>query len=253
MCAPFAKVLLLPGVVLSTKPFFQDIESSGMIVLDSGSYDTRVGIGGERSPQAVFRTLVGRPGCAPTAARDAGCFRKGYIVGNEAKEKDALLRLNSPISPENSPATECRNERDHYSHGGLVTNWDDMEKVWHHAFFEQLRVQPEDHYVVLTQPALSTIVQGEKVLQVLFETFSVKGVYFVPSPVSALLSQGRETGTVVDCGHSHTTVSAVHEGVLIPGCLHREPIGGSTLNSMIERNILRVTPASGNMCSGQTP
>lgn len=28
---------------------------------------------------------------------------------------------------------------------GVVTNWDDMEKIWHHLYFNELRVVPEEH------------------------------------------------------------------------------------------------------------
>eukprot|EP01084_Bolivina_argentea_P072082 130916_1 len=33
---------------------------------------------------------------------------------------------------------------------GIVTNWDDMEKIWHHTFYNELRIQPEEHSVLLS-------------------------------------------------------------------------------------------------------
>lgn len=33
---------------------------------------------------------------------------------------------------------------------GLVTNWDDMEKIWHHAFYDRLKVYPEEQPLLIT-------------------------------------------------------------------------------------------------------
>ena len=32
---------------------------------------------------------------------------------------------------------------------GLIENWDSMEKLWQRAFFQYLRCDPEEHYVML--------------------------------------------------------------------------------------------------------
>merc|ERR1712080_348227 len=34
-------------------------------------------------------------------------------------------------------------------HHGIITNWDDMEKIWHHTFYNELRVAPEEQPVLL--------------------------------------------------------------------------------------------------------
>ena len=39
--------------------------------------------------------------------------------------------------------------------GGIVTHWDDMEAIWHHAFFNELRVCPEEHPIILTEAPLN--------------------------------------------------------------------------------------------------
>ena len=49
---------------------------------------------------------------------------------------------------------------------GIVTNWDDMEKIWHHIFYNELRVTPDDHPVLLTEPPMNPKSNKEKMAEV---------------------------------------------------------------------------------------
>jgi len=83
---------------------------------------------------------------------------------------------------------------------GLVKHWDDMEKVWHHTFYEELQVAPEEHPVLMTEAPLNPKENREKITEVLFETFNVPAFYLSISSVLALYASGKTTGTIVESG-----------------------------------------------------
>src|SRR5688572_26160417 len=100
------------------------------IVIDNGSSSVKAGLAGDDKPQTVFPSLLGRP-----IRRGAlACMGlKDVFVGKEAQEKRSILALKYPVV------------------NGVVVDWDDMEMIWHHTFYNDLQKSPDEHPVMLTE------------------------------------------------------------------------------------------------------
>jgi hypothetical protein len=109
---------------------------------------------------------------------------------------------------------------------GIVQDWDAMERIWHHTFYNELRVAPEEQPVLLTEAPLNPKANRERVTQIMFETFHFPAMYIGLAPVLALYASGLVTGCVLDCGDGVTSVVSVVEGFVLPHAIARIDVGG---------------------------
>jgi actin-related protein len=121
------------------------------VVIDNGSGMVKAGFSGEDGPRSVFPAIVGRPKFSNTMQ---GVAMKDDYIGDEAMAKKGVLNLTYPIS------------------AGIVDSWEDMEKVWNHTFYNELRVKPNEiHGVLLTEAPRNPKTNRERMTQIMFETF----------------------------------------------------------------------------------
>jgi actin-related protein len=60
---------------------------------------------------------------------------------------------------------------------GVVINWDDMVKIWHHTLYDWLQVAPEERPVLLTEAALNPKANREKMTEVWKIVFSYRSCF----------------------------------------------------------------------------
>jgi actin len=118
---------------------------------------------------------------------------------------------------------------------GIVTNWEDMELIWHEVFYNELRVDPAENPVLLTEAPLNPKANRERTIQLLFETFRVPSLYLAIGPVLALYSAGRETGIVLEAGDSATHAVPAYEGHSFPHAIRVLNLGGRDLTVWWEK------------------
>jgi len=195
------------------------------VIIDNGSGHVKAGIAGQEAPSCIFPALVGRP---KHDAMMPGSASKDYFMGEEALSKRGVLSLSYPLEH------------------GIVKDWTDMEKVWHHTFFDALRVNPEEHACVVSEAPMNPKKNRERMVEMLFEKFSVPSTYIVIQAVMSLYSYGRTTGAVVDSGDGVTHTVPVYEGYALPHAIQRLDLAGRDLS---EYMIKVLTESGYNMTS----
>jgi len=61
---------------------------------------------------------------------------------------------------------------------GLVTDWDVVEKLWFHVFYERMNMDPKEHPILLAESSFNTVANREKATEIAFEKFET-GAMFV--------------------------------------------------------------------------
>ena len=94
------------------------------IVLDNGSGTIRAGFAGDDVPKCTFPSWVGRPKHTRVLA---GALEGELFIGEKAaSEYRGLLKIRYPLEH------------------GIVTDWDDMEKIWEYVYAEGLKSLSEE-------------------------------------------------------------------------------------------------------------
>lgn len=180
------------------------------IVIDNGTGFTKAGFGGEDAPRIVFPTVVGRPKNNLEIIQEKDCY-----IGEEIRLKMDLLDLKYPME------------------NGFIKNWDDMEKLWFHTFYNEIKVEPEEFSVLLSETPLNPRSSREKTIQIMFESFSIAGFHTSFQSLLSLYTAGKTTGLVFESGDGCSYSSCIYDGYDLYHSIIRSDLSGRDLTEYL--------------------
>lgn len=196
------------------------------LIIDLGTQYCKCGYAGEPRPTYFISSTVGkRCGCSEGGAADAGDTRRDTLVGHE------LL-----LHPETPP--KLVNPLQH----GAVVDWDCAQSICDYVFHTAMKIAPEEHAVLVSDPPLSPKSNREKYAELLFETFGVPAMHIACQSLLSIYSYGKTSGLVVESGHGVSHVVPISEGDVLPGLTVRADYAGSDLT----RYLLRLLNQAGH-------
>ncbi|KAI0126413.1 actin family [Xylariales sp. AK1849] len=206
------------------------------LVLDAGYCYTRAGFAGEDVPKSVLPSFYGSVG-----GRE--------IFGDECLIPRADFEIKNYMSQSES----------------VVEDWDAATKIWEHMLIKRLQPDREmpptknglndpaadgegdvamedtesqekplaENPVLMTEAPWNAGKAREKAIEIAMENWGCPAFWLIRTPVCAAFAAGKTVALVVDVGGASTSVTAVHDGMILKRSVQRSPVGGLWLSSQI--------------------
>ena len=177
------------------------------IVLDLGTGFLKAGFSTSPIPDFVLPNAVGRP----ILRSDESFARqkiKDIMICDEITPVRQYLDLTFPVEH------------------GVIKNWDDESEVLNYLFKEKLKINNEDHQVLITEAPMNPLENRKKIFEIFFEKFNFPAIQMAPQALLVLYAQGLVTGVVVDSGDGVTHIMPIFENYLLSHLVGRMDIAG---------------------------
>ncbi|EIW83785.1 actin-like ATPase domain-containing protein [Coniophora puteana RWD-64-598 SS2] len=169
------------------------------VVIDPGSRIWKVGFSGEGKPREVFYA-------EPEGSGSLWNLERAADVG-ERTEEDRTLEAN-------------------------------LERCMRFVFHKALLTDPKSRKIILVEQPLMPIYIKDMIARILFNNLQVPSISFASSHLLSLLSVGRITGLVLDCGHLESTALPIFAARPLYPHLRTTPLAGSRLSSHLRALLL---------------
>ena len=233
------------------------------LVLDAGYCHTRAGFAGEDVPKSILPSFYGNLKSANTESTTTSyrhlfgeeCLipRDGLEVKNYMSRSDGIVEdwdvaidmwehmLIKRLQPEIQTSPDKNGLNDPVADGEGDVAMEDAATAAT-ATIEGAEKPLAENPLLMTEPPWNPTKAREKAIEIAMESWGCPAFWLSRTPVCAAFAAGKATALVIDVGGSGTSVTAVHDGMVLKRSVQRSAVGGLWLSSQIRHMWERADP-----------
>lgn len=173
------------------------------IVLDSGSYSTRIGYAGDDFPKVIQSSVYLK---TPTKTLFGGAIE--------------LPRLKQEVIP--------------IMKESVISDWEGALAMYKYYFNDVMKIDYQEQPILITEPVWTTKDYRQQLVETFYEEFNFPALYLARTPACVSFQQGRLSCLVVDIGHDQVSVVPVVDGICLLKNSMKTNYGGQYLNDQIQ-------------------
>ena len=178
-----------------------------IFILENGSYSIKAGFSGDDEPKSIIRNIIGRDINDP--------YRKVFVGKDTINNEN--LQLSYPIQR------------------GLYTNINDLEHLYNEIIYNQLKIDPKDFSLLISESILNNKDKRQKILQLIFETFQFPSLYFNISSFFLSKINNILNGICLQSGGGFTSILPIVDGYPIQHAIQTSKLSGNILDNFMEK------------------
>ncbi|WVO20992.1 uncharacterized protein IAS62_002294 [Cryptococcus decagattii] len=226
------------------------------LVLDFGSYTTRAGYAGEDCPRVVCPSFYGYTN-DPSSSGSNGNL-SGEIVANKENGED--VTMSEPVSEGAEEQSKKKGSGRKYYVGedgvsvwrpgmevgnfmldGVVNDPEPASTLLHHVLHDRLGVNPEEHPIMITEPAWNTPKARQVMAEMVFEGEKMPALYFGSSGVLSAFAAGKPTALVLDVGYATSSAVPIVDGYALRAGTMHQPLASQLIVSQLRNHFTSPT------------
>ncbi|KAF7537090.1 hypothetical protein G7054_g3958 [Neopestalotiopsis clavispora] len=242
------------------------------MVLDAGYIQTRAGFAGEDVPKSVLPSFYGSVNGKDVFGDECLIPRADFEIKNYMSRTESVVEdwdaatkiwehmLIKRLQPERESPPEKNGLNDSAPDGEGDVSMEDAAATAAAASGESTEDQEKplaETPLLMTEAPWNSSKAREKSIEIAMESWGVPAFWLTKTPVAAAFAAGKASALVIDVGGANTSVTAVHDGMILKRSIQKSPVGGlwlsSQIRSMWDSNEPKVEVVPTFMVQNKTP